>query len=773
MEPSHAATRPRVGRPFRRRVGGAGALGCAAVLVALTLVPAGGGAALAISRAPPPSATSALGHAPGLSPATAPPLPRPASPNRGSDGGGALVRADLSEPIWWNVTAASVTPLPIFEFTQGTFDAKDGYVLVYGGDNYTYSLNQTWAYRTGNWSELAPTGNPGPLSGPAMAYDASDGYVVMYGGEPDFSPNAGNNLTWIYVNGTWTSYALHPSPWPMVAASMAYDPVLGGVVLFGGENDSNNGQAFNQLWLYKGGAWSQVPANAPPPARWQAQLTYDPIHRELVLYGGVSALGATLGDTWTFSNGSWTHLPTTGSLVPALSDAAMDFDPDLMGVTLTAGLTATFDYSYSTWVFNGTMWNALATAGAPHAHDAGIGVYDPPDHELVLAGGNPSGAQTDVLTLPISVTATEAPTEADVGESLEFVAAASGGTPPHAYVWNWGDGSVGNESAVAYHAYGAAGNFSVGVTASGPSGEEAVWTGTIEVRRGLSIQVRSDLPGIDTNVSNTFTAAALGGWGGYVYQWSLGAGVSATGSQFMVAFPTPGPVQVQVVATDTAGGTGERNFPVLVNATPSATILGPLDTEQGVSANYTALVVGGTAPFIDNWTFGDGTLRTGPEVSHASDARGIEPARLTVMDADGVSASTEVNLSIEPSVAGRILGPLSAAPGARVQFSANITGGIGPYSEIWMFPGGVEENGTTVAYTFQGTGTEPVRLTILDGAGGTTHREVNITVAASSIAPLGGSIGGVPLLLVLGVVLVVAVAVGLLAMRGRRSGPSD
>ena len=37
---------------------------------------------------------------------------------------------------WWNITNESSTQLPIFWFTEGTWDAADGYLMFYGGDDF-------------------------------------------------------------------------------------------------------------------------------------------------------------------------------------------------------------------------------------------------------------------------------------------------------------------------------------------------------------------------------------------------------------------------------------------------------------------------------------------------------------------------------------------------------------------------------------------------------------------------------------------------------------
>jgi hypothetical protein len=64
----------------------------------------------------------------------------------------------------------------------------------------------------------------------------------------------------------WTQQTPAESPAVRQSASMAYDPAIGKVVLFGGVN-SNGGEAevFEDTWTYDGTTWTeQSPATSPP-----------------------------------------------------------------------------------------------------------------------------------------------------------------------------------------------------------------------------------------------------------------------------------------------------------------------------------------------------------------------------------------------------------------------------------------------------------------------------------------------------------------------------
>jgi hypothetical protein len=106
-----------------------------------------------------------------------------------------------------------------------TYDAADGYILLFGGFNWTlgYATADTWEFAGGTWTGLT-TGLP--VSPPAgsfgtMAYDGTDGYVILYGGSGYFSLLNG---TWNYSGITgWTQLSPSQNPGPDDGGSMAFD----------------------------------------------------------------------------------------------------------------------------------------------------------------------------------------------------------------------------------------------------------------------------------------------------------------------------------------------------------------------------------------------------------------------------------------------------------------------------------------------------------------------------------------------------------------------
>lgn len=153
-----------------------------------------------------------------------------------------------------------------------------------------------------NWVQQSPATFPhASLTGAAMAYDARNGTVVMFGGESD----AGlSNATWTWNGSTWTRQHPGQSPPARVYASMAYDPANGTVVLFGGDGGANG--LLGDTWVWNGSRWGREFPKPSPSPRFQASMAFDAATGTMVLFGGSNKTDEPIGGTWTFNGGTWT-----------------------------------------------------------------------------------------------------------------------------------------------------------------------------------------------------------------------------------------------------------------------------------------------------------------------------------------------------------------------------------------------------------------------------------------------------------------------------------
>ncbi|HEV2429584.1 MAG TPA: hypothetical protein VGV64_07055 [Thermoplasmata archaeon] len=196
-----------------------------------------------------------------------------------------------------------------------SYDVRDrAIVLVYGVDAQRGCLGFcpfgiTYLYRSGHW--WGASGTPAPFGlGFATTYDAADGYVLMFGytstvmgtyGPSSYPEWAGDsNGTWEFSAGAWTQ--LHPQTVPPARwlAGLVFDRALGHPVLFGGQ--APNGTALNDTWEWNGTNWVAFhPSGAVPPrVAFGALLDSGSV----LAFGGITTnttgtrWGPGLADTW-------------------------------------------------------------------------------------------------------------------------------------------------------------------------------------------------------------------------------------------------------------------------------------------------------------------------------------------------------------------------------------------------------------------------------------------------------------------------------------------
>src|SRR5215475_9786520 len=185
------------------------------------------------------------------------------------------------------------------------FPDPNGRADLFGGfDGQFYQLTM-WQWSGTDWTQLFPQTVPFARSSAAVATNTSTGQVVMFGGLADVNPNN----TWTYDGTTWTLESPAVQPLLVYAASATFDPGQQAVVLFGG---GSGGVDQNTTWLWEqvSATWAQLSTGHSPPAREGAGMAYDAVLGRMILFGGQHNNGA-VNDTWELiSTATPTPTPT-------------------------------------------------------------------------------------------------------------------------------------------------------------------------------------------------------------------------------------------------------------------------------------------------------------------------------------------------------------------------------------------------------------------------------------------------------------------------------
>jgi hypothetical protein len=403
-----------------------------------------------VGTTPPPARTSGSAPSPAGSRSTAPPSVRPSpptpaasSPNAASSlpgtsterephhrrrdrraagvpgsGGWLLVLAILivtsaagigSNPITDgryaaqltpSITTNGVSPAPTVG-AAAVFDAADGYVLMFGGlDAAGNAVPWTWSFVHNNWTNLSGAVGLAPSArwGEGLAYDARDGYVVLFGGCRNLACTEVVNDTWIYAQDRWANVTAEQTNPPAARGRtmMTYDVYDHYVLLFGGS--STGGVLLNDEWAFFAGTWATVGnlSSPRPSARAGAMMAYDPSTSSAILFGGFTAT-SSLGDTWSYQNGSWTNLSSgAGSSPGPRRLGMMTYDATDGYLMLVNGYNN--GYLDDEWTFSSGAWAELTTHGRPVPTFGAVLVYDSVDrYVLYFSGEDAQGILTSTL----------------------------------------------------------------------------------------------------------------------------------------------------------------------------------------------------------------------------------------------------------------------------------------------------------------------------------------------------------------------------------------
>lgn len=225
-----------------------------------------------------------------------------------------------------------------------------------------------------------PPPSAGPAALPAPGPGAPPGSVPAPN-PPPVGPSPVDN---------WTGPLPGPAPSPREAAEMAFDPLLNETVLFGGTTTAPDQ---GDTYAFTASGWHVLATTGPGPApRWGGGFCFDGTLGELVLFGGRNAT-QLFGDTWAFNGSAWTELAPAAAPSPRWG-LSMTYNSRSGNLILYGGLVETLQPTpgpvvalNDTWQFDGVDWtNDTAAAGFGPVGPGSL-VYDPADRYSVLVGG--------------------------------------------------------------------------------------------------------------------------------------------------------------------------------------------------------------------------------------------------------------------------------------------------------------------------------------------------------------------------------------------------
>ncbi|MBI3540137.1 MAG: T9SS type A sorting domain-containing protein [Candidatus Eisenbacteria bacterium] len=328
---------------------------------------------------------------------------------------------DLQTPRWTRMFDADPGPLPLAG-AASVWDARRHRAVLWGGrSTYEYSHDYDTSYPTGVWAlgfGARPLWTPLPGDGvepgirqfPTLVIDDAGDDAWMFGGTEtypihhpvgtDVVVRARYGDVWRLDLGSGRWNRVEPEndgPTAREGHAAVVDPVGRRMLVFGGRDSLH--AALGDLWSlsidppYR---WTPIGTPGPSPvARAFPVLACDAVGRALVMFGGVDASGASLGDVWRLPLDGppvWAPIGASGSPPRSAGPRPGVWDAGRTRLIVFGdGDAITPAVAQRVWALElatTPQWTELAPLDRPGPdHPAASAVFDPDRYQAVLIWG--------------------------------------------------------------------------------------------------------------------------------------------------------------------------------------------------------------------------------------------------------------------------------------------------------------------------------------------------------------------------------------------------
>jgi len=176
------------------------------------------------------------------------------------------------------------------------------------------------------WERVAPAaGGPPARHHHALCYDAAREVVVLFGGTTDGWQTFYDDL-WLWDGASWHEVPRRePWPPPLFGHGMAYDPLRDRVVVFGALREGHR----DICWEWDGARWHEATASPRPAPRAFHRMLWDPHREAVVLFGGDASREdmRRRNDLWTWDGRAW-RVETALKAPPGRHGFGFAYDPE-------------------------------------------------------------------------------------------------------------------------------------------------------------------------------------------------------------------------------------------------------------------------------------------------------------------------------------------------------------------------------------------------------------------------------------------------------------
>jgi hypothetical protein len=306
-------------------------------------------------------------------------------------------------------------------------------------------LTRRW--RPSDWvNPNAGVAQPTARRGHRLIRNSDGSKLLTFGGLDPLDQALNDTWMWNGISSTWALITTSPSPPARSDYGLTFDSSRQVWTLFGGR--SATGHLLQDTWEFNGTSWTQRTPAPSPPARRNATMTFDSTRGRSVLIGGSNTSGY-LNDVWEWDGAQWRDA-TPAQPISARADHGAAYDTTRKVVVVIGGRNATTTFG-DTWEWNGQYWRQRIVApGVRPRYGFGLDYYEDNNWVVAVGGQGPDTLIQEITgpvadALPIATVNQISPLDARQGANITFQ--GSGADPDTTDVinnvrWTWLDGPL-------------------------------------------------------------------------------------------------------------------------------------------------------------------------------------------------------------------------------------------------------------------------------------------------------------------------------------------
>lgn len=341
------------------------------------------------------------------------------------------------------------------------------------------------------------------------------------------------------------------------------------------------------------------------------------------------------------------------------------------------------------------------------------------------------------------------------GARFHFNSTITGGLPPFSYQWDFGDGNSGTHQQESHRYSNINTNYPISCIITDANNCTYIAYDTVTVSVPIPC-IGFSAPIAYNRNGNTidYTTTVINGTAPFTYSWAYWdnssnyIGYSPLINPSKIYSNSPTDYRTTLMIYDANGCISRDSIAIPLPSYCLGFAATASSSVSGNNVNFSSNTIGGTAPFLYHWNFGDGNTSPLNNPSHTYiGSMGSYPVTLTVTDSNNCSYTIydTVNVSISHPCMGFVTTIATSINDNDVAFSNTVTAGNAPFVYQWNFGDGNTSNLSNPNHTYNNlTASYHISLTITDvnSCTYTAHDTVHITPCAGFYATISRGLNG-------------------------------